>query len=142
MIDMNKSLLLILCLCLSSAVALQAQNPDHAAEATPLDKETPAELEQQVSDFQMLTNPEEEESLTEKTRSGKVDEQNAEQKKLCINVSPSEQKEKEKKEKALEKEEVEKKLPKCTKPKSTEEAAKKKKRASTRVKLVSYKPIF
>ncbi len=141
---MNKSLLLLLCLCLTSVMSLQAQNPDHAAEATPLDKETPTELEQQELDFQPISATEEEEGLNEKTKTGKVEEQNGASKKLCINVSPSEQKEKEKKEKAaeLEKEGLEKKLPKCTKPKSKEEATKKKKRASTRVKLVSYKPVY
>jgi len=139
---MNKSLLLILCLCLTSVMSLQAQNPDDAAEATPLDKETPTELGQQELDFQSISATEEEEELNEKTKTGKVEEQNGASKKLCINVSPSEQKEKEKKEKAAEKEGIEKKLPKCTKPKSKEEAAKKKKRASTRVKLVSYKPVY
>lgn len=132
----------MLCLCLTSVMSLQAQNPDHTGEATPLDKETSTELEQQELDFQSISATEEEEGLNEKAKTGKVEEQDEASKKLCINVSPSEQKEKEKKEKAAEKEGLEKKLPKCTKPKSKEEATKKKKRASTRVKLVSYKPVY
>ncbi|MBX2874162.1 MAG: hypothetical protein KTR30_18735 [Saprospiraceae bacterium] len=145
---MKKFYCLLLALSLVSFLPLNAQDAPHSGEDTPLSKEesqeTPAAaVEEDLAEYAALEEVVEEESSEEKAKANGTE---TEKKTACINISPSEQKASNKeqgkkaKPNATGKEKINK-SPKCSKLKSKEaEATKKKPKASSRVKLVSYRP--
>lgn len=143
---MKKFYCLLLALSLVSFLPLNAQDAPHQGEDTPLSKEegeeTPAASHEELAEFAALEEAVEEMDTEAKS---KANSSETEKKTACINISPSEQKasnkEQNKKGKPNTAKEKINKSPKCSKLKSKEqEATKKKPKASSRVKLVSYRP--
>lgn len=124
---------------------MNAQDAPHSGEDAPLSKEDTQETSEatseELAEYTALGESIEEVDSAEKTKDSNAE---AEKKTACINISPSEQKanskEQNKKAKGAAKENINK-SPKCSKLKQKEqEASKKKPKASSRVKLVSYRP--
>lgn len=143
---MKKFYCLLLAFSLVSLLPLNAQDTPHSGEDTPLTEEESqgAELADQedVAEFAALEEAVVEVDTNEKSKAGNSE---TEKKAACINISPSEQKangkEEGKKGKSTAAKDKINKSPKCSKLKSKEpEASKKKPKASSRVKLVSYRP--
>lgn len=142
---MKKFFSLLLALTLVSFLPLNAQDAPHSGEDTPLNKEegqeTPEATSEELAEFAALEEATIEVDTEEKAKASNAE---TEKKTACINISPSEQKanskEEPKKSKGATKENLNK-SPKCNKLKQKEqEASKKKPKASSRVKLVSYRP--
>lgn len=141
---MKKLYCLFLACSLFSLLPLAAQDTQPSEGTSPLNKEEVNEVPVAQAEVVQYTLEEEMEEIDpeEKTKAG---DPTAEKKTLCINVSPSEQKANSqtetKKPKAGSENEKVTKSPKCEKSKTKEaEASKKKPKASSRVKLVSYRP--
>ncbi len=144
---MKKFYCLLLALSFVSSLSVNAQDAPHSGEDTPLNKEESQETaatQEELAEFAALAEAAEEIDPEEKA---KANSSETEKKTACINISPSEQKANDKEQSKKIKpntntvKEKVNKSPKCSKLKPKEaEATKKKPKASSRVKLVSYRP--
>ncbi|NRB51077.1 MAG: hypothetical protein HRU41_25625 [Saprospiraceae bacterium] len=144
---MKKFYCLLLAFSLVSFLPLNAQDAPHSGEDTPLSEEEGQDTEvvdqENLAEFTALEEAVEGMDTDEKP---KANNSETEKKTACINISPSEQKAngKEEGKKAKPNTTAKDKInksPKCSKLKPKEpEASKKKPKASSRVKLVSYRP--